>query len=93
MSELKVGNFDKIETIEKGTEIKRSQVGYYNYWYPSHDQDYEIFLEEDTSAISINWQGGGERWEPYRVTADTAKKYGSPIRVIWVSKTRGIKHD
>ena len=89
MEELGIKSFDEIATLPKGTKIKISQIGYYNYWYPSHDQDFDIFLEEDISAVKVDWRGGGDKWEPYRVTAETARKYGSPIKVIWITKQRG----
>ena len=90
MEELGIKSFDEIVTLVKGTKIKISQSGYYNFWYPSHEQDFDIFLEGDVSAVLIDWRGGGDKWEPYRITAETARKYGSPIKVIWI--IRGNKN-
>lgn len=76
--------FDEIESIPVGAKFAISEVGYYNYWYPSS----EICgsLDEAVSALPLAWQGGGEKWAAYQVTREVAIKYGSPIRVLWFAK-------
>lgn len=76
--------FDEIESIPEGTRYTISEVGYYNYWYPSEDN--RGFLSETVSGLNLQWLGGGELWQAYQVTSDVAKKYGSPIRVLWFAK-------
>lgn len=76
--------FDDIKSIPMGTRYTVSEVGYYNYWYPSDEN--RGFLPEAVSALNLQWMGGGETWDAYQVTKDVAKKYGSPIRVLWFAK-------
>ena len=70
--------------VNVGTSYKVSQVGYYNFWYPSEDvvgrTDRVVCGEE------LRWLGGGDKWIPVHVTQEDASRYGSPIRVIWFLK-------
>ena len=75
--------FDDIKSIPKGTRYAVSEIGYYNYWYPS---DSRGLLTEPVSALDLRWRGGGNDWVAYQVTMDVAKKYGSPIKVLWFAK-------
>ena len=76
--------FDKIITIPSGTRYTISQIGYYNFWYPSNISDEQGVLSESVSGMYLSWRGGGDLWTPYQVTETVAKHCGSPIRVIWV---------
>ena len=76
--------FDKITTIPVGTRFTVSQIGYYNFWYPSSNSEDHGILSESVSGMYLSWRGGGEIWIPYQVTDAVAKRCGSPIRVIWV---------
>ena len=73
--------------VPAGTEIRKSEIGYYDFWYPSKSGE---VLEEDlqarhvtTSDIKCTLQG---RWTPLVVSAYDANFYGSPIRVLWIRK-------
>ena len=76
--------FDDIKSIPEGTRYTISEIGYYNYWYPS--EKVRGSLSESVSAINLQWMGGGELWDAYQVTKEVAIKYGSPIRVLWFAK-------
>ena len=77
---------NKKVTIRKGARYTISQIGYYNFWYPS-DEDSDVgVLSEAIDGNLLNWRGGGNRWIPLHVTAEIANFYGSPIRVIWIDK-------
>ena len=76
--------FEEITSIPKGTRYTISEIGYYNYWYPS--EEIRGVLSEAVSGIDIQWLGGGQKWNAYRVTSEVAVKYGSPIRVLWFAK-------
>jgi len=78
--------FDDIKSIPQGTRYTISEIGYYNYWYPSDESVFRGFLSESVSALDLHWKGGGTEWVAYQVTADVAKRYGSPIKVLWFAK-------
>ena len=68
-----------------GTEVRASEIGYYEFWYPSKISH---FLSEEIHAEMAPPNGArlsttGE-WMPVVVSVSTAKNYGSPIRVLWV---------
>ena len=69
--------------LPKGTEIKPSVIGYYNYWYP--DEKRVFFTQEHVRVKPLRWTGS-DKWDAVFVTADTANKYESPIKVLWVRK-------
>ena len=79
-------DFDKIATLPKGTRYTVSQIGYYNFWYPSSDTVDHGTLPDSVSGMQLSWTGGGDTWAPYQVTSEVAKRCGSPIRVIWILK-------
>ena len=69
-------------TLPMGTEIRPSEVGYYDFWYPS---PLGIILLEEVEAVPA--AGRFSRvtgMTPYVVKPAVASKYGSPINVIWV---------
>ena len=77
---------DKI-TILAGTEVRTSEVGYYEYWYPSKTSH---ILEEDmtvrrASTSEVKHTTTGD-WMPVVVSNYVARTYGSPIRILWVRK-------
>ena len=77
---------DKI-IIFAGTEVRTSEAGYYEYWYPSKVSH---ILEEDlmarrASTSEVKHTTTGE-WMPVVVSDYVARTYGSPIRVLWVRK-------
>tara|TARA_R100000152_G_C6769935_1_gene195929 strand:- start:1375 stop:1689 length:315 start_codon:yes stop_codon:yes gene_type:complete len=69
--------------LPKGTEVKPSAIGYYNYWYPDEKR---VFLTQESLKVEpIRWTGSND-WGAVYVSADTANKYESPIKVLWVRK-------
>lgn len=80
---------DKITyVIPAGSKIRPSQIGYYNFWYPHMDDEYEAV--ESFVGKPLGWTGSDE-WDAVLVTADEANTYKSPIKVLWVKKEI-IKH-
>lgn len=75
--------FETIESLPKGTKYTISQIGYYNFWYPSSNKHEQGELASPVSGVRLGWVGGGHAWVPYQVTGDVAKRHGSPIRVLW----------
>lgn len=75
---------DKIKyIIPAGTAIRPSQVGYYNFWYPHMDLEFESY--ESFVVEPMSWTGSDE-WAAVMVSADKAITYKSPIKVLWVKK-------
>jgi len=70
--------------VPKGSRIRPSQLGYYNFWYPDDAQEY--VSEESLICEHMLWRGS-ETWEAVMVTTEQAKAYGSPIRVVWIEKS------
>lgn len=74
-------------TVPIGTEIKVSEIGYYDYWYPSSHS--HILCEEIEAEKATGLDGKFPRildWEPLVVTQEVAENYGSPVRIVWVEK-------
>ena len=69
--------------IPKGVEVKPSQIGYYNYWYPSEDK--EFLISESVEGQFLGWRGS-DTWAAIKVKQEIAKKYESPIQVLWIKK-------
>tara|TARA_R100001082_G_scaffold98978_1_gene67482 strand:- start:412 stop:711 length:300 start_codon:yes stop_codon:yes gene_type:complete len=69
--------------LPKGAEIKPSAIGYYNYWYP--DEKRVFFTQEHMNVTPLGWRGS-DKWDAVFVTEDTASKYESPIKVLWIRK-------
>lgn len=70
--------------VPVGARIKPSQIGHYNFWYPHEKQEY--ISSSSFMCEQMSWRGSDE-WEAVLVTADDAKTYQSPIRVVWVEKS------
>jgi hypothetical protein len=52
-------NYNKIK-LPKGTCVKLSEVGYYDYWYPGSDESYDTVITSDTEAIHLSlWKNQG----------------------------------
>lgn len=73
---------DKI-TIPAGAKIRPSVSGYYNFWYPSEEEEYEAPISFDCQRL--RWTGSGD-WDAVLVSPEQARNYNSPIKVIWVKK-------
>ena len=69
--------------IPAGSEVRPSQIGYYNFWYPHMEDEYEAV--ESFVAFPLGWTGSNE-WDAVLVTAEQANTYKSPIKVVWVKK-------
>ena len=70
-----------------GTEVRASEIGYYDFWYPAkitHILCEEIHAEIASPSESKLSQSGD--WTPVVVSAYHAKSYGSPIRILWIRK-------
>ena len=68
-----------------GTEVKASEIGYYDFWYPAkltHILCEEIHAETVSLSEGKLSQSGG--WTPVMVSVYHAKSYGSPIRILWI---------
>ena len=74
---------DNTYNIPLGAKVRPSQIGYYNFWYP--DEEQEFILEKKTSCEHLNWSGS-DKWTAVLVSAEDARLYKSPIRVVWVEK-------
>lgn len=75
---------DKITyIIPAGVAIRPSQVGYYNFWYPHMELEFQSV--ESFVAQPMLWTGSDE-WDAVLVSADEANIYKSPIKVLWVKK-------
>jgi len=47
--------------LKKGTVVKLSEVGYYDYWYPGRDESYDTVIITDTEAKHLSlWKNQGE---------------------------------
>ncbi len=69
--------------VPTGAKIKPSQIGHYNFWYPSEKQ---VYVSSDSFICErLDWQGSGD-WQAVKVDAEQAKAYHSPIKVLWVEK-------
>lgn len=73
-------------SIRQGARYAISQIGYYNFWYPSDSEAEQGFLEEKIDGEILTWQCGGKNWTPVLVTEEVARKYKSPIKVLWIDK-------
>lgn len=69
--------------IPRGVEVKPSQVGYYNYWYPSEEELF--FTTESVEGELLTWRGS-DKWAAVKVEKEVATKYQSPIQVLWIKK-------
>lgn len=76
----------RTEILHVGAEVRISEVGHYNVWYP-HRSD-SIFLEEEVEVqeYSLLKHHRSETWKPMLFPEEIARKYGSPINVLWVRK-------
>ena len=70
--------------VPVGARIKPSQIGHYNYWYPHEEQEY--ISDSSFMCEQMQWRGSNN-WEAVLVTAEDARLYQSPIRVVWVEKS------
>ena len=76
-------NDDITYLIPAGSKVKPSQVGYYNFWYPHTEYEYEAF--HSFVGQPLYWTGSDE-WDAVLVNIEEAKAYKSPIKVVWVKK-------
>ena len=65
----------------KGIKVRPSEVGHYNFWYP-HEKNEGISSSSFVFETMSWW--GSDNWKPIKVSPELAKKYSSPIRVIWI---------
>ena len=70
--------------VPVGAQIKPSQIGHYNFWYPHENQEY--ISVSSFMCEQMLWRGSDE-WEAVLVSPTEAKAYQSPIRVVWVKKS------
>ena len=74
-------------TVPIGTEIRVSEIGYYDYWYPSK---HSFFLCEEIEVEKATGSDGkfssALDWEPLVVAQEVAENYGSPVRIMWIKK-------
>ena len=71
-----------------GTEIRASEIGYYDYWYPAkqgHTLQEEIEYSKEASINELKFSTGQD-WTPLIVSSEIAEAFGSPIRVLWIKK-------
>ena len=73
--------------IPAGTEVRASEIGYYEFWYPSKTGQ---LLTEDTpaeiaTASSHRCSTTGD-WMPVIVSKYVASNYGSPVKILWIRK-------
>ena len=76
---------EKKYRIPKGVEVKPSQVGYYNYWYPSEE---EMFLTTESVEGEFLFWRGSDKWAAVKVKKEVATKYQSPIQVLWIKREK-----
>jgi len=69
--------------VPLGARVKPSQIGHYNFWYPSEKHEY--VSSDSFICEKVEWQGSAN-WQAILVTAEQAKAYRSPIKVLWVEK-------
>mgnify|MGYP001201728050 CR=1 FL=1 len=71
--------------IASGSEVRISESGYYGFWYPHKEA---LLLEEEieVEAVSNRKFVQTDEFVPYFVPESLAKKYGSPINVLWFRK-------
>tara|TARA_A200000159_G_scaffold162829_2_gene187569 strand:- start:3941 stop:4228 length:288 start_codon:yes stop_codon:yes gene_type:complete len=69
--------------IPAGSKVRPSQTGYYNFWYPHENDEYEAV--ESFCVEPISWRGS-EEWQAVVVNAMEANVYKSPIKVVWVKR-------
>jgi len=72
-------------TIAKGSEVRISESGYYGFWYP-HKEPLKIEEEVEVTAVSNRKFVQTDDFCPYQVSPEIAKKYGSPVNVLWFRK-------
>lgn len=73
------------KVITEGTELRIAESGYYGFWYPHADP---LTLEENIEVESIVNRKfvQSDEFIPCLVSAEVARKYGSPINVLWFRK-------
>ena len=74
-------------TLPVGTEIRTSEIGYYDYWYPA--KECSILEEEIEAREATNSElrySTGTDWTPFVISQEAASTLGSPIAIVWVKK-------
>tara|TARA_A100001515_G_C4591554_1_gene216146 strand:- start:3166 stop:3402 length:237 start_codon:yes stop_codon:yes gene_type:complete len=69
-------------TIRALSQVKPSQIGHYNFYYPCTR---EFTSVEEIEGSRLPWTGGGE-YVAVHVEHKIAKIFESPVNVIWVKK-------
>jgi hypothetical protein len=69
-------------TIKALSTVKPRQIGHYNFYYPCTRE----FTSVDAfSGSRLPWTGGGE-FVAVHVEHVVAKRFESPVNVVWVKK-------
>ena len=71
-----------------GTEIRTSEIGYYDYWYPSPNTG-TILREEIAAREASNSElrhSTGTDWTPFVISQEVANTLDLPIAIVWVRK-------
>jgi hypothetical protein len=85
---MKDNKHTSTSTLPIGTEIRTSEIGYYDFWYPSAKAG-PILKEAIKVREATNSElrhSTGTDWTPFVVSLEVASTLGLPIAIVWVRK-------
>ena len=84
-------SYNKIK-LSKGTCVKLSEIGYYNYWYPGSSDKYKTIITCDTVVEHLSlWKNQGEYIAfkaPSRCVKTIGKVPEDQYVCIWIKKNK-----